>query len=101
MIFMDAVKELYLHYERVKTKITEYESKQTLDNRQLSAYLQWIALAGNLCEKIWLLENKDKFHGFDCERNNRMRQYAFGDWVNKVDAENESKMKGSKEFRVK
>jgi hypothetical protein len=100
MIFMDSLKELHLHYERVKAKIEEYEQKSSLDSRQLRDFREWIALAGNLCEKIFDLENKSKYHGFDGERSNRMRQDAFGDWIQKVDTENTSKKKGSAEFRV-
>jgi hypothetical protein len=100
MIFMDSLKELQNHYERVMLRIKSYEEKNSLDSRQLRDYREWISLAGNLAEKIFDLENKEKFHGFDGERSNRMRQNAFGEWVNKIDTEKESKKKEIAEFRV-
>jgi hypothetical protein len=97
--FMDAVKELYSHYERVKAKIEEYEKKPILDNRQQSAYLQWVALGGVLIERIFDLEHRDRFHGYDSKEVESLKNDLFaGDWASDL---TENKQHRNKDFRQK
>ncbi len=81
---MDSLKELHLHYNRVLSRIKAYEAKASLDGREIRDFREWVSLAGNLCERIFLLEAKDRFLRYDENRVAELKTGLLdGDWIKK------------------
>jgi len=84
---VDVVSELRKDFDRTLKKIAEFETKESktgLDIRENREFREWLSLSSNIAERIFLLERKDRYFGYDADKVSELKEGLFdGDWVGK------------------
>ena len=84
---VDVVSELRKDFDRTLKKIAEFEDKEKekgLDIRETREYREWLSLSSNIAERVFLLEHKDRYFGYNEDKVAELKQGLFsGDWIGK------------------
>ena len=84
---VDVIAELRKDFNRTLKKIGEFETKESktgLDIRETREFREWLSLSSNIAERVFLLEHKDRYFGYNEDKVAELKKGLFdGDWVGK------------------